>query len=143
MRAGIYERKSTAQDNVPEDAKSVVHQDKRCRAFIAQRGWTVLDAHVYVDDAVSGAVFDRPGLRALLDAVERRPRPFDVLVMYAEDRLGRGVRETRYLAKRIIDNGVRGFFSGRAQRRQGRAPGAPARGVPDLGPGLPRCTACT
>ncbi len=51
MRAGIYERKSTAQDNVPEDAKSVVHQDKRCRAFIAQQGWTVLDAHVYVDDA--------------------------------------------------------------------------------------------
>src|SRR5260370_2044056 len=106
MRAGIYERKSTAQDNVPEDAKSVVHQDKRCRAFIAQQGWTVLDAHVYVDDAVSGAVFDRPGLRALLDAVERRPRPFDVLVMHPKDRLGRGVFGTGYLAKPTLHNSL-------------------------------------
>lgn len=38
MRAAIYVRKSTAQGNVPEDARSVVHQDKRCRAFIAQQG---------------------------------------------------------------------------------------------------------
>src|SRR5260370_23304891 len=121
MRAGIYVRKSTAQDNVPEDAKRVVHQDKRCRAFIAQQGWTVLDAHVYVDDAVSGAVFDRPGLRCLLDAVERRPRPFDVLVMHAEDRLGRDVVETGYLAKRIIDNGVRFFFADRTERELGKA----------------------
>src|SRR5260370_21755931 len=115
MRAGIYVRKSTAQDNVQEDAQSVVHQDKRCREFIAQQGWTVLDAHVYVDDAVSGAVFDRPGLRCLMDAVERRPPPFDVLVMHAEDRLGRDVVETGYLAKRIIDNGVRIFFADGAE----------------------------
>src|SRR5260370_21979019 len=106
MRAGIYVRKSTAQDNVPEDAKSVVHQDKRCRAFIAQQGWTVLDAHVYVDDAVSGAVFDRPGLRCLLDAVERRPRPFDVLVMHAEDRLARELVETACLAHAIIHDAL-------------------------------------
>ena len=106
MRAGIYVRKSTAQDHVPEDAKSVVHQDRRCRAFISQQGWTVLDAHVYVDDAVSGAVFDRPGLRCLMDAVEPRPRPFDVLFMHAEDRLGPDAVETGYLAKRIVRRGI-------------------------------------
>ncbi len=138
MRAGIYVRKSTAQDNVPEDAKSVVHQDKRCRAFIAQQGWTFLDAHVYVDDAVSGAVFDRPGLRCLMDAVERRPRPFDVLVMHAEDRLGRDVVETGYLAKRIIDNGVRIFFADGTERKLESAQDALLMAISNFGAAFER-----
>jgi site-specific DNA recombinase len=138
MRAAIYVRKSTAQDNVPEDARSVVHQDQRCRAFIAQQGWTFLDAHVYVDDAVSGAVFDRPGLRCLMDAVERRPRPFDVLVMHAEDRLGRDVVETGYLAKRIIDNGVRIFFADGTERKLENAQDALLMAISNFGAAFER-----
>jgi site-specific DNA recombinase len=138
MRAAIYVRKSTAQDNVPEDARSVVHQDKRCRAFIAQQGWTFLDANVYVDHAVSGAVFDRPGLRCLMDAVERRPRPFDVLVMHAEDRLGRDVVETGYLAKRIIDNGVRIFFADGTERKLESAQDALLMAISNFGAAFER-----
>ena len=138
MRAAIYVRKSTAQDHVPEDAKSVVHQDKRCRAFIAAQGWTFLGEHLYVDDAVSGAVFDRPGLRCLLDAAERRPRPFDVLVMHAEDRLGRDVVETGYLAKRIIDNGVRIFFADGTERKLESAQDALLMAISNFGAAFER-----
>jgi hypothetical protein len=41
----------------------------------------------------------------------------DMLVMHAEDRLGRDVVETGYLAKRIIDNGVRIFFADGTERK--------------------------
>ncbi|HKW92915.1 MAG TPA: recombinase family protein [Methylomirabilota bacterium] len=138
MRAGIYVRKSTAQNDVPEDAKSVAHQNTRCRAFIAQQGWMLLDAHVYVDEAVSGAVFDRPGLRCLMDAAERRPRPFDVLVMHAEDRLGRDVVETGYLAKRLIDNGVRIFFADGTERKLDSATDALLMAISNFGAAFER-----
>jgi len=59
MKAAIYARKSTAQ-HVAEDAKSVAHQVARARQFSAQRGWTVVEEHVYVDDAASGAEFVEP-----------------------------------------------------------------------------------
>ena len=138
MRAAIYKRKSTAQDHLPIDAKSVVHQDRQCRAFIARQGWTLTTTYVYVDDAVSGAVFDRPGLRRLMDAVESRPRPFDVLVMYAEDRLGRDVVETGYLAKRIIDNGVRIFFADGTERKLESATDALLMAISNFGAAFER-----
>lgn len=138
MRAAIYVRKSTAQDHVPVDAKSVVHQETQCRAFIARQRWTPNATHVYVDDAVSGAVFDRPGLRRLMDAVEARPRPFDVLVMHAEDRFGRDVVETGYLAKRIIDNGVRIFFADGTERKLESATDALLMAISNFGAAFER-----
>ncbi len=138
MRAAIYVRKSTAQDNVAEDAKSVVHQEGLCRTFIERQGWTVADGHVCVDEAVSGAVFDRPGLRRLMDSVETRPRPLDVVVMYAEDRLGRDVIETGYLAKRIIDNGVRIFFADGTERKLESATDALLMAISNFGAAFER-----
>src|SRR5215471_14501949 len=138
MHAAIYERKSTAQSDVAEEAKSVVHQEALCRAFITRQGWTVADAHVYVDEAVSGAIFERPGLRQLLDAAEARPRPFDAVVMYAEDRLGRDVVETGYLAKRIIDNGVRLFFADGTDRKLESATDALLMAISNFGAAFER-----
>jgi DNA invertase Pin-like site-specific DNA recombinase len=57
MIAAIYARKSTSQDDVAEDAKSVNRQIAGARAFIAAKGWTLDEAHVYTDDGVSGALF--------------------------------------------------------------------------------------
>ena len=58
MIAAIYARKSTDQ-HVAEDAKSVTRQVENARAFATKRGWTVTDAHVFVDDGISGAEFKR------------------------------------------------------------------------------------
>jgi len=138
MHAAIYERKSTAQSDVADEAKSLAHQEALCRAFIARQGWTVVDAHIYVDEGVSGAIFERPGLRQLLDAAEARPRPFDVVVMYAEDRLGRDVVETGYVAKRLIDNGMRIFFADGTERKLESASDALMMAISNFGAAFER-----
>ena len=63
----------------------------------------MLDAHVYADDGVSGAEFDRrPGFLRLLEALRQRPRPFDVLLITDKDRLGREQYETAFVLKLLL-----------------------------------------
>jgi DNA invertase Pin-like site-specific DNA recombinase len=107
MIAAIYARKSTEQTGTAEEAKSVTRQIDHARAYAAMKGWTVAEAHIYVDDGISGAEFaKRSGLVRLINALTPRP-PFQVLVMSEESRLGREQIETAYLLKQIITCGVR------------------------------------
>lgn len=108
-RAAIYARKSTEQA-VSDDQRSVARQVERCRAFAQDRGWTVDESHVYVDDGISGAEFERrPGFLRLMNALSPRA-PFGVLIMSEESRLGREAIETAYALKQLITAGVRVFF---------------------------------
>jgi len=67
MRAAIYARKSTDDNDRNADNKSVTRQVERARQFIAERGWRVNEAHIYVGDGISGAEFKkRPGLLRML-----------------------------------------------------------------------------
>ena len=68
------------------------------------------DAHVYVDDGISGAEFaNRPGFLRLMDVLKPRV-PFQVLIMSEESRLGREAIETAYALKQLVQAGVRVFF---------------------------------
>ena len=70
------------------------------------RGWTVRDAHVYVDDGISGAEFDkRPGLQAMLAAAERSA--FRVVVVSEQKSIGREAVETQFVMKRLDKFGVK------------------------------------
>ncbi len=110
MIAAIYARKSTEQNGVGDEEKSVTRQIEHSRAYAARKGWTVADEHVYVDDGVSGAEFvKRPGFLRLMNALKPKP-PFQALIMSEESRLGREQIETGYALKHIIDAGVRVFF---------------------------------
>lgn len=108
MIAAIYARKSTEQ-NVAEEARSVVRQVENARAFAATRGWTVSDSHVFVDDGISGAEFEkRPGLQRLLHALKPTP-PFRVLIVSEQKSIGREMSETAYVIKQFAEAGVEIF----------------------------------
>jgi site-specific DNA recombinase len=110
MIAAIYARKSTEQTGVADEQKSVARQIDHARAYATHKGWIVSDAHVYVDDGISGAEFaNRPGFLRLMSALKPRP-PFQVLVMSEESRLGREAIETAYALKQLVTAGVRVFF---------------------------------
>jgi DNA invertase Pin-like site-specific DNA recombinase len=108
MIAALYLRKSSTDERSAEDGKSIERQREHATAFAAKRSWTVSDAHVYVDDAVSGAEFaKRPGLTRLLTALESKA--FDVLVVMDQSRLGRDTIRTLSLIQAVQDTGVKIF----------------------------------
>lgn len=65
------------------------------------------EAHVYVDDAITGAEFPkRPGYIRLLNSLKPRP-PFQALIVMDQSRFGRDLDEVPLALKRIIgDAGV-------------------------------------
>ena len=52
MIAAVYARKSTEQNGVPDEAKSVSRQVENARSFAQSKGWTV-------DDRAWGLLRDR------------------------------------------------------------------------------------
>lgn len=110
MICSIYARKSTEQNGVSDEEKSVIRQIEHAKAYAARKGWTIPDDLVFVDDGISGAEFvKRPGFLRLMNALKPKPA-FQVLIMSEESRLGRESIETSYALKQIIDAGVRLFF---------------------------------
>jgi DNA invertase Pin-like site-specific DNA recombinase len=81
MRAALYARVSTL-DQHPET------QLLDLRLLAEQRGLTIV--HEYIDHGVSGVRIRRPALDEMMAAAHRRE--FDVLVVWAADRLARSVR---------------------------------------------------
>jgi DNA invertase Pin-like site-specific DNA recombinase len=79
--AAIYARKSQDQAGIADEAKSVTRQVEHARAYAAQKGWTVDETHVYTDDAISGAEFQRrPAFLRLMNTLKPQP-PFSVSIM--------------------------------------------------------------
>jgi site-specific DNA recombinase len=109
MSAAIYARKSTDQSGVSDEQRSVARQVEHARSCAARKGWRVLDEHVYIDDGISGAEFERrPGLQRLRAAL--RPRPaFSVLIVSEQSRLSRDTADTLQLLKELARAGVRVF----------------------------------
>jgi site-specific DNA recombinase len=89
--AAIYARKSTEQVGRETDDKSVSRQVQHAREFAQAKGWHVDDAHIYVDDAVSGVDVKRLQAKQRMLAAINAPggSPFQVLVMQSNDRLSR------------------------------------------------------
>lgn len=90
-----------------EPSASVERQTEEARKFAASKGWTVLDAHIYQDDGISGAEFDkRPGLqRLLVSALSPRP-PFQRLIVSEPKSIGREQAETQFVVKQLAQAGV-------------------------------------
>ncbi len=107
--AAIYARKSTDQNGVADEARSVTRQVEHAKAYAVKKGWTVADEYVYVDDGISGAEFtNRPGYMRLLNALKPRA-PFEVLIVSELSRVGREQFETGYALKQLSQAGVKVF----------------------------------
>src|SRR5688572_29866656 len=110
MIAAVYARKSTEQNGVADEARSVARQIDHASAYARRKGWTVDESVIFVDDGISGAEFSkRPGFLRLMNALKPRAT-FQVLVMSEESRLGREAIETAYALKQLVTAGVRVFF---------------------------------
>src|SRR4051794_9158419 len=117
MVAAVYARKSTEQTGIADEQKSVSRQVEHARSYATAKGWTVDNAHVFVDDGISGAEFaNRPGFLRLMNALKPRP-PFQVLIMSEESRLGREAIETAYALKQLVTAGVHVWFYLEARER--------------------------
>src|SRR5690242_3628088 len=108
LRAAIYARKSTAQEDRDPDNKSVVTQVKEAREFIQKQGWSLAEEHIFQDDGISGAEFEnRPEFLRLLASLPKKGKPpFDVVVMRDPTRLGRDARRNGYFLADILDSQV-------------------------------------
>jgi DNA invertase Pin-like site-specific DNA recombinase len=92
MRAAIYARYSS-ENQRPE---SIEDQISACRRLANERGFRVLEEHVYADQAQSGGRRDRQGLGTLVAAAQ--DEPFDVVLV---DDLSRVARDN-YLMLSVI-----------------------------------------
>ena len=99
MRAVIYARYSS--DNQRE--ASIDDQIRRCRARIEREGW--IETEVFTDYAISGATTQRPGFKALMDAVHAGRA--DVVVSEALDRISRDQEHIAGFFKELSFAGVR------------------------------------
>lgn len=84
MLVAIYVRIS--QEN--PDGYSLSDQEHRCRQYAEQQGWQVV--RVYVDDGVSGRIWNRPALQRML--AELQPLGIGAVIVYDLDRAMRKLR---------------------------------------------------
>lgn len=106
-RAAIYCRVST-QAQAEDDKVSLAEQLADCEAYCQQHGYEVVERY---QDVKSGSTSKRPDFQRLLaamhDAAEAgTPRPFDVIICWKVDRLGRGLFPMARLLEATEPNGI-------------------------------------
>jgi DNA invertase Pin-like site-specific DNA recombinase len=103
-RAAIYARYSSDL----QSPASIEDQLRKCREYAAAHEIPVDDQCIFADAAISGeAMPNRPRLQALLDAAERKPCPFDVLLIDDSSRLSRDDADGPMIRKRLRFAGIR------------------------------------
>ena len=103
MKAAIYARYSSEN----QSEKSIDDQVRVCKKYCAENELTVCDEHIYVDEALSGSLLNRPGLQALDKAAENKE--FEAVLVDDLSRLSRSnhqmltlVLKFNYLQVKII-----------------------------------------
>jgi site-specific DNA recombinase len=102
-RAALYCRVSTPGQEA--DGTSLETQEDRCRAYGAEHGYVLDEAHVYRDVHSGYELKERPALSRLREAMQRGA--VDVVVAYALDRLSREQNQQGALVYEADDAGVR------------------------------------
>jgi site-specific DNA recombinase len=109
VRCAIYTRKST-EDGLEQEFNSLHAQREACEAYISSQrheGWKLVP-DAYDDGGYSGGTMERPGLKALMQAVEEGL--VDVIVVYKVDRLTRSLADFAKIVE-ILDERKASFVS--------------------------------
>ena len=106
MRCAIYARYSSDLQR----ETSIEDQVAKARQFARDRGWTVLEDHVYADYAVSGAVTARAQLDRLLRCAKEAPRPFEYVLVDDTSRLSRTPGHVEHIAESLRYHEVHLYF---------------------------------
>ena len=107
MRVACYARYSS---DLQRDT-SLDDQVTTARRYAEQQGWQVITDHIYADAGISGASLDgRAGLQALLDASQRTPRPFDVILVDDSSRISRDLADALRTMQLLKFRGVRVIY---------------------------------
>ena len=105
QRAALYARVSTARQ---EQEQTVASQVEALDRAATSMGLTVPPALRYIDEGISGARLDRPGLDALRDAAA--DGLIDLVFVYCPDRLARNYVHQHVLIEDLTRRGVQVHF---------------------------------
>ncbi len=105
-QCAVYARYSSEKQN----SLTIEQQVRKCREYAERHGFTVLDAHIYTDEAISGATDDRAGLQRLLAAAIQKPRAFDVILVDDTSRLSRNMIDSLKIFEQLRFVNVRTIF---------------------------------
>jgi site-specific DNA recombinase len=106
LRCAVYARFSSEK----QSPLSIEDQVRKCRQYAEQRGWLVLESHIYSDQAISGATDDRFGLRRMLAVTTSKGRPFDVVLVDDTSRISRTLKDSFTIHDELRFAGVRLIF---------------------------------
>ena len=105
LRCAIYTRKSS-EEGLEQGFNSLHAQREACAAYVlsqAGEGWVPLET-IYDDGGFSGGSMNRPGLKALIDDIDRGL--IDVVVVYKVDRLTRSLADFARMVELFDKTGV-------------------------------------
>jgi site-specific DNA recombinase len=105
-QCAVYARYSSEKQN----SLTIEQQVRKCREYAERHGFTVLDAHIYTDEAISGATDNRAGLQRLLAAATQKPRAFDVILVDDTSRLSRNMIDSLKIFEQLRFVNVRTIF---------------------------------
>ena len=90
-------------DEAAGDSNSIVHQKEMLSKYAKERGF--IHPRFFVDDGITGTVFNRPGLNAMLEEV--KAGRVATVIIKDQSRIGRDVLEVGLMKRTFEENNVR------------------------------------
>ncbi|WP_263377070.1 recombinase family protein [Granulicella aggregans] len=86
IRCAVYARYSSNK----QDKSSIEDQIRNVRRLAQQKGWVILEQHVYIDKEKSGTTtVNRPGFQAMMAEAKSAAKPFDYIIVDDVSRFAR------------------------------------------------------
>jgi DNA invertase Pin-like site-specific DNA recombinase len=98
----LYCRLSREDEQIG-DSNSIVNQKEMLAKYATDHGFK--NTRFFVDDGISGTMFDRPGLNSMLDEV--KSGNVAVVIFKDQSRIGRDVLEVGLLKRQFDEHNVR------------------------------------